>query len=594
MVSSNFIYTAALLFASIGTKATETPAGCRKLKTDIDWPTQGQWEAALPGVVATNGSDEHGPLPDYRLQARSVEDVQKAVRFAKEHNVRLSVLTTGHDQLQRSDAGSGLLIDLSLFQGARVMPSYTATTEGLPFVGIDTEAEAIELVEGEQAAVSFGPAVAGLPLNYVVSKSGLFTVSGGAGKQKHKIILFLTRLTYIATVAVGGGWGQNGGYGPMTSQYGLGVDQWLEALIVTPDGELRVANNATNSDLFWAIRGGGGGTFGVIVQATWKAHVTVPITGFNWYINSTLNASDLEQGTYPTSEALRYLLGNAKDLQEKGISATFYTFPTYIRCFAIHPGSQAGIAKANEIWGPILSNVSSLPGITPFQTRAFEFSSYREFFEGTYGTLVPQPTTADHRYDRGIIPYDSRLLSAEHLSDPDITQALAETGGSIGVQIMSPGDRVGNGSAVSANPGWRKAAALIIANKTNSTSAAGLRRLAPDMGTYINEASVTEPNWSSSFWGTNYPRLSELKRKYDPDMLFWISPGINADYMHAVDGRACMVNPIPTTPSEYAPLTDRRFSADLTKDRDFLFGHQELTGSTFPAPGTELGLPVVP
>lgn len=139
----------------------------------------------------------------------------------------------------------------------------------------------------------------------------------------------------------------------------------------------------------------------------------------------------------------------------------------------------------------------------------------------------------------------------------------------------------------------RKAAALVIANKTNRTSAAGLRRLAPDMGTYINEASVTEPNWSSSFWGTNYPRLSELKRKYDPDMRFWISPGINADYMHVVDGRACMVDPIPATPSEYPPLTDRRFSANLTTDRDFLFGHQELTGSTFPAPGTELGLPAV-
>lgn len=183
MVSSSFIWTAILLLAGRGTPATTAPAGCRKLNTDTDWPTQAQWEAALPGVVATNGSDEHGSLPDYRLQARSVEDVQAAVRFAREHNVRLSVLTTGHDQLQRSDAGSGLLIDLSLFQGVRAMPSYTATNEGLPFVGLDTEAEAIELVEGEQAAVSFGPALAGLPLNYAVSKSGLFTTSGGAGKQ---------------------------------------------------------------------------------------------------------------------------------------------------------------------------------------------------------------------------------------------------------------------------------------------------------------------------------------------------------------------------------------------------------------------------
>jgi FAD/FMN-containing dehydrogenase len=54
-------------------------------------------------------------------------------------------------------------------------------------------------------------------------------------------------LTFVATVAVGGGWGQNGGYGPLTAQYGLGVDQWLEALVVTPDGELRVANSEVNS-----------------------------------------------------------------------------------------------------------------------------------------------------------------------------------------------------------------------------------------------------------------------------------------------------------------------------------------------------------
>lgn len=161
---------------------TTTPSGCRKLNTDIDWPDVEIWKAALPGVVATNGSDKWGPTVDYRLQAKSVADVQNAVRFAKEHNIRLTVLTTGHDQLERSDAGSGLMIDLSLFQGAHVMESYTPTKEGLPLLALDAEPNVITPIDGVQAAVSFGPAVAGLPLNYVVSPSGLFTVSGGAGK----------------------------------------------------------------------------------------------------------------------------------------------------------------------------------------------------------------------------------------------------------------------------------------------------------------------------------------------------------------------------------------------------------------------------
>lgn len=73
-------------------------------------------------------------------------------------------------------------------------------------------------------------------------------------------------------------------------------------------------------------------------------------------------------------------------------------------------------------------------------------------------------------------------------------------------------------------------------------------------------------------------------------MTLWVSPGVNADYMHAVDGRVCLVSPTPVEPSELPPATERWHPADLSVDRDFLFGHQELTGATYPAPGTELGL----
>ncbi|KAH7069057.1 hypothetical protein BKA63DRAFT_477810 [Paraphoma chrysanthemicola] len=539
---------------------TTTPPGCRKLNTDADWPSPDVWKSELPGVLpSVNTSDKWGPLPDYRLQARSIEDVQRAVRFVRKHNIRLAVLTTGHDQQARNDAGSGLIIDLSLFQGVRVMQSYTPSKEGQSF--------------GAQAAVTYGPAVAGLPLNYALSKSKLFTVSGGAG-----------------TVAVGGGWGQNGGYGPLTKQYGLGVDQWLEALIVTPDGELRVANCETNTDLFWAIRGGGGGTFGIVVQATWKAYPTIPVTGFNWYINSTRDVSEFEEGIRPTSQALEYLLGQLPALHDQGISAVFYVRPTTIHGFAIHPGPQAGIAKANAIWGPILEHIQTLTGITPYQTRPFSFTTYREFFDGTYGPLVPQPTTPQDRRGRGVIPYDSRLLGAEHLTSPNLTDALRQTGGNLGVMLQAPGMRLGDGKNTAVNPGWRRAVALVIANKSNTTNADGLRRLAPDMGTYINEASVTEPNFSSSFWGTNYPRLSKIKYKLDPNMTFWVSPGINADHMHVVEGRACLRIPAPSRPTEYAPATERWHPVDMAVDGHFIFGDQEITGSRFPEPGAELGL----
>lgn len=73
-------------------------------------------------------------------------------------------------------------------------------------------------------------------------------------------------------------------------------------------------------------------------------------------------------------------------------------------------------------------------------------------------------------------------------------------------------------------------------------------------------------------------------------MTLWISPGIHADHMRVVDGRACLVEPAPMTPSELPPATERWHAADLTVDRHFLFGEQEIHGTTYPAPGTEIGL----
>jgi hypothetical protein len=51
-----------------------------------------------------------------------------------------------------------------------------------------------------------------------------------------------------------------------------------------------------------------------------------------------------------------------------------------------------------------------------------------------------------------------------------------------------------------------------------------LKDLAPDTGAYLNEADPTEPNWQETFWGDNYPRLLELKRKWDPTGVFWCVP----------------------------------------------------------------------
>lgn len=76
--------------------SSEAPAGCKFLPSDKGWPTDHVWKTNFPGIFkklkGTVG-------PDWMVQAKNVADVQKVVNFAREHNVRLTIITTGHGTL---------------------------------------------------------------------------------------------------------------------------------------------------------------------------------------------------------------------------------------------------------------------------------------------------------------------------------------------------------------------------------------------------------------------------------------------------------------------------------------------------------------
>src|SRR5262249_45291764 len=82
------------------------------------------------------------------------------------------------------------------------------------------------------------------------------------------------------SVGAAGGFLQGGGFGSWSKQYGTAASNMLEARIVTAAGRLRVGNACPSQDLFWALRGGGGGTFGVVTQATLRTHPLPTHLGF--------------------------------------------------------------------------------------------------------------------------------------------------------------------------------------------------------------------------------------------------------------------------------------------------------------------------
>ena len=77
---------------------------------------------------------------------------------------------------------------------------------------------------------------------------------------------------FCPSVGVAGGYTQGGVHSPLSSQYGLAADQVLEWEVVTAEGKHIVASPKQHEDLFWALSGGGGGTYAVVISMTARAH----------------------------------------------------------------------------------------------------------------------------------------------------------------------------------------------------------------------------------------------------------------------------------------------------------------------------------
>ena len=164
--------------------------------------------------------------PALVARCASTSDVQHCVRTARQHGLPLSVRGGGHDWGGRALC-SGLVLDLR---------SLNACT-----------------VDEEHSTVTFGGGALMSDVADAVAAVGMAVVVGATGK-------------------VGAcGWMLAGGLGPLNPSYGLGADNLVSAEVVLGDGSVVTASAEQQADLFWALRGGGG-AFGVVTSATWRAH----------------------------------------------------------------------------------------------------------------------------------------------------------------------------------------------------------------------------------------------------------------------------------------------------------------------------------
>jgi FAD/FMN-containing dehydrogenase len=478
------------------------------------------------------------------VAAETTADVVAAVNFARNNNLRLVVKGGGHSYLGRSNAPDSLLI------WTRRMNTIVRHDA---FVG----AGCVGQTE-PQPAVSVGPgAIWGRTYNEVTSNGGRYVQGGGC-----------------LTVGVAG-LVLAGGFGSHSKQYGTAAANLLEAEIVTANGAVKIANACTNPDLFWGLKGGGGGSFGVVTRLTLRTH---DLPDFFGGVFATIHAS--------TEAAFRRLIGQFIAFYSDNLFNAHWG-----EIVTLRPGNRIDIRMsfqgleqqhAEAIWQPFFDLVvARIPDdyaylLSPtIRSVAARHGWDRAFLEayvpGALRTDDRPGATADNVFWSGnlaeaghfIFGYESLWLPAA-LLQPQRRDALADTLATASrlapVELhFQKGLSGGSSRAIAAtrdtamNPKVLDAFVLAIvggegppaypglaghepdlgaARKSAGEVAramAELKTLAPDGGCYFAESNFFETAWQKAYWGPNYARLLAMKQEYDPDGLFFVHHGVGSE-----------------------------------------------------------------
>jgi FAD/FMN-containing dehydrogenase len=436
--------------------------------------------AAAPGEV---GYDErclpfnamHPDRPDVVVRPAGTADIVAAVRFARAHDLEITVRGGGHSVGGLSSADGGMAIDLSLMRGVVVDPEQRLVrVQGGAVLGdLDRETQA------------YGLAAAG----GVVSETG------------------------VAGLTLGGG------YGWLRRKYGLASDNLVSAQVVCADGEVLTASADTNPDLFWAIRGGGG-NFGIVTSFTFRLHPLGPIVAFAGVFYPVEAAADVLPG-------YRAYFADAPDeVSAEALSITMPADPSLPEpvhdraCFlvgAVYAGDpdqgMAVLQPLRELATPLADISQPLPftfvqtafdGFFPRgKVRAYWKSMYVSDFTDEMISIVarrsaerPSPLTFVDAYVMGGAL--NRIGSEE--------TAFAERSAPFMISVHANWTDATDDEA---NVAW-------VRDTWGEVAALGLG------STYLNFSGADDaaPSSAASGFGANLKRLAQIKAQYDPDNVF--------------------------------------------------------------------------
>jgi len=479
----------------------------------------------------------------YAVSATNAADVVAAVNFARTHHLRLVVKGGGHSYYGGSNAADSLLVwtramETVTLHEAFVPQGCAGKVEPTPAVSLDAGTLWLHAYDA------------------VTTRGGRYVQGGGC-----------------MTVGVPG-LVLGGGFGSWSKRYGMAAASLLEAEVVTADGVLRLANACTHPDLFWALKGGGGSTFGVVTRLTLRTH---PLPSTFGVVLMTLRAD--------SDAAFRKLIRRFV-----AFYASSLLKPEWGEQVRLHPSNRMAVqmvfegmdqARAEEVWRPFLAEVERTgSGVTVADKRVV-VSPARDFWNpevlrtnlGPYVRVDDRPSAPPfknlwwtsneeelgaywHGYESTWLPA-SLLASArqERLADALFAASRRWAVGlhfNKGLAGAAP-EVIRAARDTCTNPAVLDAFVLVIIAGSGPPEYPGVsghepdpvqarddaqrihdamaevRKLVRRPASYVLESNYFEPSWQRAFWGSNYARLRAIKRKYDPTGLFFVHHGVGSE-----------------------------------------------------------------
>jgi len=488
--------------------------------------TNSFWRSDQPGAYEDpfweNGYDQcyinssqtapcqQGLVPVVAADVQNVQDVQASVKFAAKHDLLLVVKNTGHDYLGRSSGAGGFSIWTHHLRGIEFSTSFTPAK-----CSSSAAVSAVSVAAGEQWDAVYRAADA----------NGVVVVGGGAH-----------------SVGAAGGWLLGGGHSPLSFTYGLGVDNVIQFTIVLADGSVKTVSACSDSDLFWALRGGGGSAFGVVTSVVYKTHPPIEnilVTELTWN-GATPNDSIALAGQFFKT------LPKLMDANWSGYSFIGQSLVGVILFQFNSPFAGEVAARnftgANATFAPLFDFVAQSPS-TRQAGNVFigPFPSFLSFFEAiiTDVSIGTDSIVGSRIIDRDVLEKHGDALAELCLAsvtvqcNPNFVAGGAVSKVPVNATSVHPSWRtslalfdLGSGFAFNATASEKKA---VQAALTATTQQFG-RLAGPQAGSYFNEADAREPEWQQVFWGPHYPRLLKIKKEVDPDSVFTCNRCVGSEF----------------------------------------------------------------